>query len=163
MKKIGRTIKRRRREGRTDYKARLGLLKSKNQRLVLRKTGRYVIAQIVETNIAQDKVVMGVSSKDLLKNGWPSQNAGSLKNRMACYLTGLLLAKKAGDMELNLDLGLERNIHKGRLYAVVKGAIDGGLRINSDEKALPSDEMIESNEKLKSIFHKVKGEIIKNG
>lgn len=162
MQKIGRTVKRRRKEGKTDYKARLGLLKSKNPRLVVRKTNKFVIAQIISTEVAQDKIDVGVISKDLLKFGWPKEKEGSLKSLAACYLTGFLLGKKAGKKSVNLDLGLQRNAHGGRLYAVLKGAVDAGLDIKYDEKAMPQEERIKKDD-LKQIFEKVKGEITKNG
>ncbi len=159
MQKIGRTIKRRRKEGKTDYKARLNLLKSEKGRIVVRITNRYVVVQIVESEIAQDKVIIGVSSKDLLNEGWPKELSGSLKSLPACYLTGLLLSKKSKIREAIADFGLQRNIHKGRLYAVLKGAIDGGMDIKCDEKILPDEEMMNKNEKLNEIVEKVKGGI----
>ncbi len=110
-----RTIKRRRKEGKTDYKARLNLLKSKLSRIVVRKTNKYVIVQYVKSKEAQDSVIMGVSSKELLKYGWEKKNTGSLKSLSACYLTGLLLGKKiksAGENKAILDIGLVRSIKK---------------------------------------------------
>jgi len=62
--------KKRRRESKTNYKLRLGLLKSGLLRIVIRKTNRYILLQVVESNEAQDKALISVSSKDLLKNGW---------------------------------------------------------------------------------------------
>ena len=62
------TLKRRRHEARTDYRIRLALLKSEKPRLVVRKTNRYIIAQIVESDIAQDKIIVGLTSKSLLEN-----------------------------------------------------------------------------------------------
>jgi len=94
MKKIGKTIRRRRKEGKTDYKSRLGLLKSGKARVVARKTNRYFIGQIVISDIAQDKVIIGANSKELLSKGWPEELKGSLKSLTACYLTGFLLGKK---------------------------------------------------------------------
>ena len=41
------TIKRRRRENKTDYNLRIGLLKSKNGRIVVRRTNKYVYLQLV--------------------------------------------------------------------------------------------------------------------
>ena len=49
------SIKRRRREGKTDYKARLAMLKSEKPRLVIRKSNRYLVVQIVGSEIAKDK------------------------------------------------------------------------------------------------------------
>ncbi len=59
------TQRRRRLETKTDYKARLALLKSEKPRLVIRKSNRYILAQIVLSEIAQDKILFRVSSKDL--------------------------------------------------------------------------------------------------
>jgi len=152
------TIRRRRREAKTDYKARFHMLKSEKPRLVVRKTNRYVIVQIVESDVAQDKVVAKVSSKDLLNNGWPKEKEGSLKSLPACYLTGFMLVKnlKIKVAEAILDIGLQRNIKGSRLYAVLKGAVDAGLNIPHNPEALPPIEKIEANETLKSTFEKVK-------
>ncbi|NCO11526.1 50S ribosomal protein L18 [Candidatus Pacearchaeota archaeon CG_4_9_14_0_2_um_filter_39_13] len=163
MQKVGRTIRRRRKEGKTDYKARMASLKSGKPRLVVRKTNKYMIVEVVETDIAQDKVVSLVSSKDLLKFGWPKEKSGSLKNLAASYLTGFLLANKSKEKNMNLDIGMQRNVHKGRLYAVLKGAIEGGINIKCNEEVLPGDDMVFKKEEFKTIVNKVKGEISKNG
>jgi len=138
-----RTLKRRRREGRTDYKSRLGLLKSGVPRIIIRKTNKYFIVQKVESHEAQDKVVMTVSSKDLLKNGWDKKKVGSLKSIPAGYLTGLLVAKKLKSKSKHIvDLGMARTVNGSRIFAVVKGLIDGGLNISANEKAFPSEDRI---------------------
>ena len=46
------TIRRRRLEHKTDYKARLGLLKSNMPKLVVRKSNRYITVQLVISDIA---------------------------------------------------------------------------------------------------------------
>ncbi|MBU0761139.1 MAG: 50S ribosomal protein L18 [Nanoarchaeota archaeon] len=152
------TLKRRRKQAKTDYKARFTMLKSEKPRLVVRKTNHYIIAQIVESQIAQDKVVAKASSQELLEKGWPKEKSGSLKSLPAAYLTGFLLVKniKTKVNEAILDFGLNRNIHGSRIYALVKGAIDAGLKIPHKESTLPKTERIEANEKLKSIFKEVK-------
>src|SRR3989344_4473905 len=144
------TQRRRRKESRTDYRARLGMLKSNKPRLVIRKSNQYIIAQVVETNIAQDKVIVGLTSKVLLSKGWSESGKGSLKSLAASYLTGYILGNlaKTKVKEVIVDFGLNRNIHKSRLYAVVKGAIDGGLKVLADNEALPSLEQIKSNKKF---------------
>jgi len=152
------TQKRRRREAKTDYKARLNLLKSGKPRLVVRKTNRYITAQIVESDIAQDKVITRVSSKDLLNNGWPKEKSGSLKSLQAAYLTGLFIAKKSKVKDAILDSGLQRNVPGSRIYALLKGALEGGMTVPHNEKALPSDEKLNSNEKLKDLL-KIKGKL----
>jgi large subunit ribosomal protein L18 len=138
--------KRRRAEAKTDYGARLSLLKADKPRFVVRKTNRYVIAQLVVSKTAQDSVVLTVSSKDLLGKGWPADKAGSLKSLPAAYLTGILfgnLAKKQAK-EAVLDIGMHRNVKKSRIYAVLKGAVEAGLIIRHSAEALPSEKEITS-------------------
>lgn len=161
---MGRTLKRRRLEARTDYRSRIELLKSGKPRLVVRKTNRYLIAQIVLSENAQDRVVLGASSKMLLQKGWPETASGSLKSLGAAYLTGTIIALNADGKfkDLILDIGMQRSLPKSRLYAVVKGAIDKGMKINCSKEMLPSDEEIAKNKKTLSLFQKLKGEI-KNG
>ncbi len=153
-----RSVRRRRLEARTDYKARLELLKSGKPRVVIRKTNRYVIVQIVTSNLAQDQVIFGTSSKVLLMKGWPEAQAGSLKNLSAAYLTGFFVGKQAKDKikDAIVDLGMHRNIQKSRIYAVVKGLVDSGLPVLCGEEALPIEEDFERNTNIKDIFTKVK-------
>lgn len=162
-----RTLKRRRRERKTDYKARLNLLKSSLPRVVIRKTNRYTIAQYVKSEGAQDKVVIGISSKELLDYGWEKGSVGSLKSLPACYLTGLLLGKKIKDLEKSekveaiLDMGLARNIKKSRIYAVLKGLIDSGMEIKHKEDIFPDEERIKGEHLKKKIdFEKIKNKVI---
>ena len=68
--------KRRRRENKTDYLNRLKLLKGGSPRIVFRKTNKYIIAQYVTSKEAQDKIEFGISSKDLIKHGWPKEFSG---------------------------------------------------------------------------------------
>jgi len=158
MKGIGRTIKRRRKECKTDYKARLGLLKSGKPRVVVRKTNRYIIGQVVITDIAQDKVVISVSSKELLSQGWPKELSGSLKSLPACYLTGFLLGKKSKEIKEGiLDIGLQRNVKGSRLYAFLKGLVDAGFGLPHNEESLPNNEMLIKNQKTGNLVEKVKG------
>jgi large subunit ribosomal protein L18 len=142
------TLKRRRLETRTDYRGRLELLKSKMPRLVVRKTNRYIIAQIVESEVAQDKILFGVNSKDLLGKGWPKEKQGSLKSLPAAYLAGFMLGKMAKKQikEAILDIGMQRNVKGCRLYAVLKGVIDAGIEIAHSEESLPTNERITKSE-----------------
>lgn len=159
MKGIAKTVKRRRSEQKTDYKARFNLLKSGRNRVIIRKTNQYVIVQVVSSTIAQDKVICGVSSKDLITEGWPEKKKGSLKSRGAAYLTGMLLAREAasaGVTEAIIDLGMHRNIKKGRIYAVVKGMIDNGMKVPFNPEALPSDKELEFNANTRELLIKLK-------
>jgi large subunit ribosomal protein L18 len=157
MKKID---KKRRIENRTNYHKRLILLKSGALRMVVRKSNKYILLQIVESSHAQDKVLLQVSTKDLLKYGWPEAKQGSLKSLSAAYLAGCLIAKKTKDIKgrIILDSGLIPNTKGSRVYAAVKGAGDSGLEIKFDESISPDMEKVEGIE----FFNKVK-ENIKNG
>ena len=154
--------KRRRIEGRTDYHARLVLLKSGKPRIVFRKTNRYIIAQIVSSKGAQDEVISGLDSRALVKYGWPKSY--SIKSLPASYLLGFLLGKKAiekfGKLEAILDLGLLRSIAKSKEYAFLKGVADSGVSISCNEKMFPSEERISGKHLSKGIdFKKIKEKI----
>ncbi|MDD9953968.1 MAG: 50S ribosomal protein L18 [Candidatus Woesearchaeota archaeon] len=130
---------RRKRKGRTDYKTRLSLLKSGLVRLVIRKSNKSVVAQLVEYDADGDKVVATARASDLKKLGWKAA-AGNLP---AAYLTGILLAnkvKKKINGDIIVDIGLQTH-HKGsRVYAVAKGAKEAGLKVRIGEESLPPDE-----------------------
>jgi len=157
MKKID---KKRRIENKTNYHKRLILLKGESARLVVRKSNKYILLQIVESSHALDKVVFQANTKELLKYGWPEDKQGSLKSLSAAYLAGCLISKKAKNLKgrVILDTGLIPNTKGSRVYAGVKGAADSGLNIKFDEKISPDMEKIEGIE----FFNKVK-ENIKNG
>ena len=151
------TPRRRRLEAKTDYKARLALLKSEKPRIVIRKTNHYIIIQIVKSEIAQDKVLVGNTSKILLSQGLPPELSGSLKSLGAAYLTGFLIGKQAlklGIKEAILDAGMNRNIKNSRIYAALKGALDAGLNVPHNPDILPQMENIKS-EKISKIFDKI--------
>src|SRR5688500_19800749 len=82
---------RRRREGRTDYRRRLGLLRSGQTRVVVRRTATNVIVQFVDWTEGGDAVKATAVAQELAKLGWE----GSSKNTPAAYLTGLLAGKRA--------------------------------------------------------------------
>lgn len=154
--------KRRRIENKTNYNKRLKLLKGNSPRLVIRKTNRYILLQIIESKNAEDKVIYSASTKELTKLGWPKEKEGSLKSLSASYLAGLLLGEKSGKLKgrVILDTGLIPNTKGSRVYAAIKGVADSGIEINYDEKVIPSMERIEGKaQKLDSIFNKIKGAI----
>lgn len=153
------TLKRRRKENRTDYANRLKLLKSEKPRVVFRKTNRYIIAQYVTSENAQDKIEMGANSKQLMKYGWPKEFAGSLKSISASYLTGFLIGKKIIHEKKEtpiVDIGMIRNLHGSKVFGFLKGLKDSGVKIKCDEKFFPNKEKIE----IKKIpFEKIKTRI----
>jgi large subunit ribosomal protein L18 len=132
---------RRKRDGRTNYKKRLIYLKSGSHRLVVRKTNTQIILQITEYLPDGDKIICGATSNMLSKYGWKY----SYNNLPACYLAGLLIAKKAKEHKVTsaiVDFGLQSNVAGSRLYAAIKGAIDGGLNIPADESAFPKEDRL---------------------
>jgi len=159
------TLKRRRREYKTDYAKRIKLLKSGKPRVVFRRTNKYIIAQYVTSNEARDSVKFGVNSKQLLKYGWGEKNKGSLKSIPAAYLLGFLVGKKITKENLDTpiaDFGMLRTIHKTKVYGFLKGLIDSGIDIKCDEKIFPSEEKIKGeNLKEKIDTQKIKSEIEK--
>ena len=158
-------VKRRRREGKTDYLHRIKLLKGGSPRIVFRKTNKYLIAQYVSSKEAQDKNEIGLTSKILLKYGWPKELEGSLKSITAAYLVGYLLGKKIVKEKLEkpiVDFGMLRTIHKTKLYGFLKGLIDAGLEISCKEEAFPSEERIQGKhliEDFSKFFTQVKTKI----
>jgi len=165
--------KRRRRENKTNYLKRLKLLKSGKPRIVFRKTNRYIIAQLVESEEARDRIIIGLTSKKLIEFGWPNELKGSLKSIPASYLTGYLLGREIKMKKIKepiLDFGMIRVIFKSKVYAFSKGLVDAGVQIKSNEELFPEQERIEGksikSENFKDIFEKIKTNIdkeVKNG
>lgn len=128
---------RRKRQGRTDYRKRLKMLVSGTPRLIVRRTNKNMIVQVVEYADIGDKVVATANSSELKKSGWKYATG----NIPAAYLTGMLAAQKAkkkGITNAIVDLGLQHPKSKSRLYAAVKGAVDNGLKIPVSEDVFPT-------------------------
>jgi len=155
------TLKRRRKEHKTDYLKRIKLLKSSSPRVVFKKTNKYIMAQYVKSKEAQDKVEIGVSSKILIKYGWPKEFRGSLKSIPASYLTGLLIGKKILGKKLEkpiVDFGMIRVLHKNRTFAFLKGLKDSGIKVECEEEFFPNEDRIRGKH-LKKDFSKIFEEI----
>jgi large subunit ribosomal protein L18 len=133
---------RRRREGKTNYYKRFKLVKSGKPRLVARKTNEYIIAQFVIAKIEGDVTVAAAHSRELVKlYGWK----GDPNNTCAAYLTGFLAGLRAlqkGIREAILDIGLHAPRKGARVFAVMKGALDAGVKIPHSEEILPSEDRI---------------------
>lgn len=153
------TIRKRRRQSKTDYLKRIKLLKSRKPRIVFRKTNKYIIAQYVISKEARDTVRIGINSKILLKYGWPKEKIGSLKSLPASYLTGYLMGKKILKNKLQepiMDFGMIRTIHKTKVFAFLKGLIDSGVKIICKKEAFPKeDRIIKEDIKFKEIKSKI--------
>ncbi|KAL5997988.1 60S ribosomal protein L5 [Asimina triloba] len=102
----------RRRQGKTDYRARIRLInQDKNKyntpkyRFVVRFTNKDIIAQITSASIAGDLVLAAAYSHELPNYGVKV----GLTNYAAAYCTGLLLARRVLKM-LQLDEEYEGNV-----------------------------------------------------
>lgn len=131
---------RRQREGITDYKKRLNLLKSDLPRLIIRKSLNHVTVQFAEFRPKGDSMIISLNSKALEKLGWKYK----LNNLPAAYLTGLLAGKKAKQKikKAVADIGRIPSTRGSRIYAAIKGVKDAGIDVSVTEEVLPQEERI---------------------
>jgi len=131
-------------------------------RLVVRITNSDVICQIVTARVEGDKVIAAAYAHELPRYGIKV----GLTNFAAAYATGLLVARRTltilgladayqGKVEADgelyqvepvgetrpfravLDVGLVRTTTGHRVFAAMKGAVDGGIDIPHSEKRFP--------------------------
>lgn len=150
---------RRRREGKTNYAKRLKLLKSGLPRLVVRKTNTRVIASITVFDEKGDRTLVTVDGRHLERFGW----RGSKKSIAASYLVGLLIGKKAKELNIGravLDIGLHTPTNNNFSFFIAYGAKEAGLEIK-----VPQDldlKRIESSKTFdREMFNKVKSMILR--
>ena len=160
---------RRKRDGKTDYKKRLNLLKSGTTRLVVRPSNKHMLAQLVEYGESGDKIIASAHSKELSEFGWTHSNS----NTPAAYLTGMLCGvrgKGKGVGKAILDNGLLASIKGSRIFAALKGCIDSGVKVPVSEEILPDEKRItgahiaayvQRSKDITSDFNKVKEKILK--
>lgn len=141
---------------------------SPKYRLVVRFTRKDIITQIVSSKIIGDQVMAAAYGHELVGYGFPVPH---VTNYAAAYATGLLLARRTltklnladkyqGVSEVDgndynvdaledgpnpfrafLDVGLRRTTTGSKLFAVLKGATDGGLDVpHSDRRFVGYDE-----------------------
>jgi large subunit ribosomal protein L18 len=133
---------RRRREGKTDYRVRLRLLKSGTPRAVVRFSGRRVRVSIVQYDPVGDRVVAVAESAELGRVGFP---ASSFSSTPAAYLTAYLAglrSRSAGAEMAVLDTGIRHPTEGGRLSAALKGLLDSGVEVPHGEGGFPSAERL---------------------
>jgi len=132
---------RRRREGKTDYSARLKLVDLDKNRLVVRISNANVIVQIIIIGKDGDETIVSAHTKELQKLGW----LGGSKNTSAAYLTGYLCGKKALAKDINaavLDIGLKPSVKGSKVFAALKGAVDAGLEVPHGDSIIPDENRI---------------------
>lgn len=152
---------RRKREGKTDYKKRLRLLKSGGLRLVVRKSLKHIIVQFVAYDKDGDKTVLCTTSMELEKYGWQ----GYQRNIPAGYLVGLLCGIKAKQKHIDaaiLDQGLYPARQGTVIYSVLKGVTDAGVAVPHDPSVFPEETRITGthiSEQTAKEFNTVKNSI----
>ncbi|MBI4394539.1 MAG: 50S ribosomal protein L18 [Euryarchaeota archaeon] len=155
---------RRRREGKTDYKKRLALLKSGKTRVVVRRSLQRVTVQFANYSETGDVIIATATSVDLKGLGWD----GAPTNTPAAYLVGLLAGKRASAKNVKegvLDIGRHNPVPGSRVFAALKGVVDAGVDVPHGENILPDDARIagghlegSSTEKFNAVKAKIQGE-----
>ena len=153
--------KKRRIQGKTNYNRRLELIASAKPRLVIRKSLKNIIIQLIKYEPNGDKVLVSAHTNELKRD---YNLKAAKRNTPAAYLVGLLLGKKAlqkGIKEAVLDLGLYKPIKNSILYAALKGALDSGLSIPHSKEIFPSESRIKGEHLKNMNFEEVKSNILK--
>lgn len=134
---------RRRREGKTDYKARKALVLSGKPRLVARCALKNSSVQIIVAKPYGDEVLASAHSRELKKKyGWKAPTG----NVPSAYLTGLLCGLKAkakakGAEEAILDIGLTAPTRGSRVFAALKGVLDAGVEVPHNEEKIVEERL----------------------
>jgi large subunit ribosomal protein L18 len=146
---------RRRLKGKTDYRKRLGLLKSGKPRVVVRNSLKHIRVQFVDYDEKGDRIIASAISNELLNEyNWKF----STSTTPAAYLTGLLAAKRAaetGIKESVLDIGRSIPVKGSKNFAALKGVIDAGIHVPHDKEKLPSEDRILGKHLDKEIINSV--------
>jgi len=156
---------RRRREGKTDYRARLKLLRSGKARLVVRRSLKHTVVQFVGYDETGDRVLASSTTGQLGELGWTF----STGNTPAAYLAGLMAGRRAARAKLTeaiLDIGRIRPSKGSKVFAALKGVLDAGVDVPHSDEVLPSEERITGGHLKKPdmarLFDEVKQKIIKS-
>jgi large subunit ribosomal protein L18 len=127
--------------------------------MVVRKTNRHIIIQLVASEMDGDRTLVAANSSELAQYGYK----GSMSSTPAAYLTGLLFAVKAKKAQYSsavLDIGLNRATRGARVFAALKGAVDAGLIVPHGKEILPDDSRIKGEHI--AAFNKTAKDIVKN-
>ena len=143
---------RRRREGRTDYRKRLKLLRSGKIRVVVRKSLKNTQIQLIEYKQEGDNILASANSIELKRlYNWKF----STSTTPAAYLTGFLAgtrAKNKGISECVLDSGRHPPITGSKIFASVKGLVDAGIECIHSEEKLPNEDRLMGKHLTKEIM-----------
>jgi len=127
------------RQDKTNYRRRAALLIGRHSFVTIKVSDQNVATQVLKPTPTGDIVVASVHSRELAKQGWK----GAFNNLPACYLTGMLLGKKALEKGVNdAVLYIGKDHFTSRVAACLKGIVESGIKMLVSEESLPPQERI---------------------
>lgn len=127
------------RDDKTNYRKRAAILIGRHSFVTVKVSDQNVAAQVLKPTPTGDIVVASAHSRELEKQGWK----GAHNNLPACYLTGMLVARKALEKGVkNAVLYIGKDHFTSRVAACMKGIVDGGISMPVSEESLPEQERI---------------------
>jgi large subunit ribosomal protein L18 len=127
------------REDKTNYRKRSAILIGRHLFVTVRISDQNVAAQVLKPTPTGDIVIASAHSRELAEHGWK----GTFNNLPACYLTGMLLGKKAMQKEIDAAvLYIGKNHFTSRVGACMKGIVDAGVSMPVSTESLPDEDRI---------------------
>lgn len=127
------------RDDKTNYRKRAAILIGRHSFVTVKVSDQNVAAQVLKPTPTGDIVIASAHSRELEKQGWK----GTFNNLPACYLTGMLLGKKALEKGVkNAVLYIGKDHFTSRVAACMKGIVDSGVSMPVSEESLPEQERI---------------------
>lgn len=127
------------RSDKTNYRKRAALLIGRHSFVTIRVSDQNIAAQMIKPTSSGDIVLASAHSSELAKQGWK----GAANNLPACYLTGLILGKKALAKDIkNAVLYIGKDHFTSRVASCLKGIVDSGVAMPVSEESLPDDDRI---------------------
>jgi large subunit ribosomal protein L18 len=140
------------REDKTNYRKRSAILIGRHLFVTVRISDQNVAAQVLKPTPTGDIVIASAHSRELAEHGWK----GTFNNLPACYLTGMLLGKKAIQKEIDAAvLYIGKNHFTSRVGACMKGIVDAGVSMPVSEESLPDEDRI-SGQHIAGYSHTLK-------
>ncbi len=130
------------REDKTNYRKRSAILIGRHLFVTIRISDQNVASQVLRPTPTGDIVIASAHSRELAEHGWK----GAFNNLPACYLTGMLLGKKAIQKGINSAvLYIGNNHFTSRVAACMKGIVDAGVSMPVSKESLPDEDRISGN------------------
>jgi len=127
------------RTDKTNYHKRAAILIGRHSFVTVKVSDQNVATQVIKPTPTGDIVLVSAHSRELAKQGWK----GAFNNLPACYLTGLLIGKKALEKGVkNAVLYIGKDHFTSRVAACLKGIVDSGVSMPVSEESLPDEERI---------------------